>query len=405
VIIRAAAMLAPTFAVVENPWLRLAGDRIVEITTNQPLTGESCQDLGDVLLMPGLVNAHTHLELGFAQGAVAPGPDFTDWLGRLLAAIRSASDDPARIETAITAGLAASLRAGTTTLGDITRDPEMTRALIARTDPRPTVVSYGEVIAVGRLRERAGPLIAAARSPAPASDIIVGLSPHAPYTVEPEVLSQCGQAARADGLPLCMHAAETGDEAAFTAHGSGRLREHLERLKVWDDRVPIAGTRPIELLARCGLLGPKTLLAHANYVDADDIARLAQSGTSVAYCPRTHAAFEHPPHPVAALLSAGVNVCLGTDSLASNPSLSILDEVRFLHAGRPEITPEMLLRMATGNGARALGLADQIGNLQEGRRADLVAIPLQCNAPRTAVEDVLAGDAEPTHVILGGRSV
>jgi cytosine/adenosine deaminase-related metal-dependent hydrolase len=150
-----------------------------------------------------------------------------------------------------------------------------------------------------------------------------------------------------------------------------------------------AGVRPIRMLADAGFFRGPVLVAHANYLTDDDIAVLAASGSSVAFCPRSHAFFKHRDHPWRRLLAAGVNVCLGTDSLASSPSLSVLDEARFLFAqGGAE--PQVLLEMATRRGARALGLETEIGDLRAGLRPEFCAVAV----PRTG---------EPLEAILAGR--
>ncbi len=396
-IIRPRYLLDEHGQVVENAALRVVGGVITEMDRADRVSGAPVHDAGDVILLPGLVNAHTHLELGFAANRVPPSPDFTGWLHALLDEILATASDATVAGRSVAAGLDSALAGGVTLLGDITRQPSLTRATIANVDRRPAVVSFGEVIAIGRLRETAERRIAdavqglAERVP----DIWPAISPHAPYTVEEEVLRRCVAEGRRPGQRLCMHAAETEAEEQFTRRGAGPLRDYLEKLEVWDGDIPIPGCGPIEWLDRCGVLGSTTLLAHCNYVSDADMDRLARTGTHVAYCPRTHAAFGHAPHRFRDMLARGVNVCLGTDSLASSPSLSILDEMRFLHQEHPDLAPAEILRMATRNGAAALGQGDQAGVLAPGRRLAFAAIDLHAGPNDPLASVLTAPSAEP----------
>ena len=152
-----------------------------------------------------------------------------------------------------------------------------------------------------------------------------------------------------------------------------------------------------------GVLGPQTVLAHANYVSDSDIALIAASGASVAYCPRTHAAFGHPPHRFRDMLRAGVNVCLGTDSLASNPSLSILDELRLLQSKCHDVAPEDLLALGTLRGACALGFSHAVGSLTPGKSADFAVIPLPATAPTW--DETLNSRNAPAAVYVQGQEL
>jgi len=388
---------------VRTDWaVRVAGRNIVETGPATAIRGKYGVDLGDVLLMPGWVNAHTHLELGFLRDSVPPSADFADWLRRLLARLRAVPDAMPEVDACVRAGLGASRRAGTTLLGDITRNPAETRGVIASVRDRPAALSFGEVIAVGGLRDRLEQRIAAALAAGHAADdLVIGVSPHAPYTVGPDAMRACVQQARVRGLRVCIHAAESEQEVLFTSAGRGPLRDFLAELGLWDQRVPVAGCRPVELLDRCAALGPGTLLAHCNYVTDAEIERLAESRTSVVYCPRTHAAFGHAPHRFVEMLQRGVNVCLGTDSLASNPSLSVGEELAHLRRVHLGLDPAILVRMGTVNGAIALGLADTTGVVRPGRRADLIALGPAPARSRLDLEFVLSPDARVQAVIRG----
>lgn len=412
-ILRAAYVLTPQLQAVAGCAVRVRGERIVELGSPRDVQGDTSIDLGDALLLPGLVNAHAHLELSHLAGQVPPAGSLVDWLQRLLPRLRQTPPDASEVSAGIEAGLDTALRSGTTLIGDITRSPATTRATIARVARRPRVVSFGEVIALGTLRDQLAPALTAAADapPGDAPDLAIGISPHAPYTVEPDALQACAERARTAGLPLCVHAAESEDELRFTREGRGPLREFLEAAGTWDDRVPTPGCSPIELLERCGVLGPRTLLAHCNYLSETDIERIAKSRASVVYCPRTHAAFGHARHPVAELRARGVPVCLGTDSLASNPSLNMLEELKFLRASRPDLPPADLLAMATAgeslgpDGPLQFSQGPAGGGIEPGRRADLIALAIPYSTSwKNAIEAALA-DPRLLFVMHHGRIV
>ncbi len=422
-IVRASHVLAADGSTLDNGVVHVDGGRIVGVGRAGRADRRKTTDLGDSLLLPGFVNAHTHLELSHLAGKVPPqGNDeprtsvladvqqcaarasvrFVGWLARLSEETRADADDPARVRRAVQRGRDLSLAAGVTTVGDITRQPALTRPLLAAGPLR--VVSFGEVIAFGRLRDRLNARLAAAADRTHDSPWLqAGISPHAPYTLEPEGLRACTDRARRDGRRLCTHLAETDAESLFCTQQTGPLGELLERLGVWDDDVPCHGLSPVELAAQAGLLGPTCVLAHVNYASDGDLNRLAAAGAHVAYCPRTHQAFGHPPHRFADMLARGINVCVGTDSLASNPSLSVLDELRFLRRQRPALSANLLLALGTRHGALALGLADALGTIAPGMQADLTAVPLDSQGARDPSENVLQSETEPTAVCVAGR--
>jgi cytosine/adenosine deaminase-related metal-dependent hydrolase len=237
----------------------------------------------------------------------------------------------------------------------------------------------------------------------------IGVSPHAPYTADAETYRECAAFARANGMRLMTHLAETTEELELLERGQGALAEFFNRRAGPSGAAFCApGLSPIAYAASLDVLGPTTVIAHANYVSDDDIRMLADSGAHVAFCPGSHAFFRHPRHPVERLLSAGVNVALGTDSLASNDSLSMLVELRRVRETYPGIEPATALRMATENGARALGVEGRYGTLAPGKTASFVGI----RPPRdvglsaaTAITAALAQEACPAVSVMAGAVV
>lgn len=404
---------------IENGAIQFDDGIILSVGPADSFRSRGAVDYGDAVIFPGFVNAHTHLELSVLEGRVPPSRNFTDWLERLIAArnhdlaATSSSqedrggEDRSRMENeyilrAVETGISQSLSAGVTAIADITAYPHWTRPALARSPLRG--VSFGEVIAMGKGRALLDSrLDAAADLSVSKNRVKVGVSPHAPYSVEPDALRACAARAARAHLPLSIHVAETPDEEIFTRQSDGKFADFLRGLGLWDNDIRASGCSPVELLASAGALTPQTILAHANYVSDVDISLIANSGASVAFCPRTHAAFEHAPHRFRDMLAAGINVCLGTDSLASNPSLSIIDEARFLHSTGGDISPAVLLSMGTLHGARALQMASQIGSLRSGKSADFCVISLPKAAHRWA--EVLENTDSPVATVLGGVSV
>lgn len=387
---------------IENGAILIENGRIAAIGTAGELPGPATIDFGDAVLLPGFVNAHTHLELTHLAGEISPSMGFVPWIQTLAGRLIRDSVDPCIARATVEEGVRQSLRSGVTTIGDITRDPDVVRSVLTRSPIR--AVSFGEVIGIGSGRDRwPRRLDAAAGAQHATANLVIGISPHAPYTVEPDGLRACAARATNAKAPLCIHTAETPEEERFTRRLEGGLVELLKGAGVWDETMVAGGMSPVQLVDHTGVLTSTTLLAHANYVSDDDIAIIARRGASVAYCPRTHAAFGHAPHRFREMLAAGINVCLGTDSLASNPSLSILDELRFLRQHAGDVPPDRLLCMATRNGAAALGFGQDRGMLAVGEVADLVTVPL----PRAAKSwsSIFEDSAPPIAVYVAGRQI
>ena len=309
--------------------------------------------------------------------------------------------DEQSVRTIVRDAIDESLRAGVTTIGDITAAPIWTRPALRDAGIR--AVSFGEVIAIGTRQGGLDDLLSAAASTAQQTENLrIGISPHAPYTVSPEAMRACADRSRSDALPMCIHLAESREEDAFTRTASGPFAEFLKARGVSDEHITASGVSPVELAERTGVLSPRCVIAHANHVSDDDLDRIARSGASVAYCPRTHAAFGHPPHRFEEMLDRGINVCLGTDSLASNPDLGILGELRFLREKLPDCPSERLIEMATIRGARALDFEKCAGSLAPGKAADLVVVPLR-RADDDRWDSILRSGQLPAAVYFGGE--
>lgn len=388
--------------VIEDGGVKIEGGKITAVGPARELSDDATTDYGDAVICPGFVNAHTHLELTSCAGLVPPTLEFTDWLQHLIAVARVKLADREDVDASVLAGIDQSLLSGVTLVGDITSRPDLSRPHLANSALR--CVSFGEVIAIGTMRNRyTERLDAALNRDLETATCRVGVSPHAPYTVEPGPMRRCS--ARADEMdaPIAIHLAETAAEIEFTRNCSGPFSQHLQALGVWDNRIPVPQCSPVEVANRCGVLGPRTVIAHGNYITDLEVDFIARSGASVAYCPRTHDAFGHEPHRFRDMLAAGVNVCIGTDSLASNPSLSILDELRFLRHKYSDLDPMELLRMGTLRGAKALGFADVTGSLTPGKSADVVVIPIDAGVSKQEWASIFDSDVEPSTLLVSGE--
>jgi cytosine/adenosine deaminase-related metal-dependent hydrolase len=360
-------------------------------------------NLGSAVVLPGLVNAHVHLELSHHAPGPTPGR-FVDWVMALIR--RTAAGDEQTqamaIADAVRIGVDQCLRFGVTTVGDISRLCGLTRPLL-RSQPL-RVVSYGEVTAMAQRRGLLEERLAAAADAAEAGPRLrVGISPHAPYSVEPEGYERCRAVAQDRRLPLATHLAETADEAVFLREHAGPLRELWTFLGAWDSRVPHFDGGPIRLMHSLGLLGrPDVLLAHVNYCDDAEMELLAApgQGASVVYCPRTHAYFGHPPHRWREMLARGINVAVGTDSSASSPDLNLVDDLRLLHRLAGEVPAINLWEMATIRAARAVGMEREVGSLTPGKAADCVVFAVEGDDP---LRELLEGEAKPAGVWIGGE--
>jgi len=198
--------------------------------------------------------------------------------------------------------------------------------------------------------------------------------------------------------------AETIEEHEFLLDGTGPWLDFLKRIDRWHNSFHCPHLSPVKYFLQLELADQPFLLAHVNYITDDELDLLAQSNHSVAYCPRSHSYFGHQPHRFPQMLSRGINVCLGTDSLACNDSLSILDEMRFIHKQNPGFCTETLLKMATINGATALRWQDKVGTIALGKEADLIAIPLT-DSSAEPLSDILRSSVSPKLTIVRGKIV
>jgi aminodeoxyfutalosine deaminase len=374
----------------EGGLVTVADDRIAAVE----LCGARAWDFdcGDAAIVPGFVNAHTHLDLTGARGQTPPSTDFIGWL-RTVIAYRQERSRP-QVERDIRRGLAQAVASGTTLLGDIAHEGQSVDALLGA--PVRSVV-FRELLGLSDERAAAayeGFVWWRAAFPESAT-CKPGVSPHAPYSTRRGLFSF----AAASGLPMATHLAECAEEAELLASHSGPFVSLLEGLNAWAPKGLAASFRQV---LNHGVRGDPALFVHANYLPPGDAI---PNNATVVYCPRTHAAFGHPPHPFRQFLARGVRVALGTDSLASNPDLDLLSEARFVHARHPDFPLAALLGMATLRGAEGLGFAGATGSLVPGKSADLAIVGLPARDAADPHELLFASDRPVLATVFRGRRV
>lgn len=360
----AARVLPDADTLIRDGAVVVEGERIawVGASGEAPIADERI-DLGDATLMPGLVNAHSHLDLTHLRGSVPFEGEFAKWAERIMHGRKK----PGMAEAARN-GIREALARGTTTFGDIV-------------DPR----GFAEIVEVFRETGARGCLFVEAIGfrPEAADEIFdavwdlvemralpetvsTGVSPHAPYSVSRPLLERAVAVADGHGRPLAVHLAETLEELAFLRHAIGPLRELLKRVGA-DDPSYVPDGSAGAFLKRLDLTRAPLLLVHGNYLRPREVP----AGAFVVYCPTAHAFFGHPEHPVVELLEEGVRVALGSDSAASGATVDLLSETEHLARARPDVSGKAVFRMATEWGARALGF--DAGVLRAGALADLAA--------------------------------
>lgn len=379
-LVRARHLVPAAGSLVPNGALRLRDGRIAwsgPWPDAARAHGEPVLDLGDAVLIPGLVNAHCHLDYTSLAGQLAPPKAFPDWIKAILAAKSSCSEED--FDRSWLLGAAQLLQSGTTTVANIETRPH---ALARLRDATPLRIhSFAELTGVRAARNPRTLVEEAAATLAslPVERGALGLSPHAPYSTLPDLLVHASTTARRRGWRLTSHIAESREEFEMFMYRRGPMHDWLRSQRPDSD---CGLGSPVRHAAANGLLGPDFIAVHVNYLWDDDARLLGSHGVSVAHCPRSHAYFQHRRFPSQELAEAGVNLCLGTDSLASTrtrpgapATLSMFDEMQELAAHDDTLTPAEILARATVHGARALGLEGSIGTLHPGGLADFCALP------------------------------
>jgi cytosine/adenosine deaminase-related metal-dependent hydrolase len=386
---------------VRDGWVLTDRERIVATgaRVRGPSRGASIEevDLGDVAIVPGLVNAHTHLELSYLRDEVPPASQFVTWVSNMMALRRSGPPPQADVVVgAIRRAIVESIACGTAVVGDISNTlvsfgPLSASALSA--------VLFYELIrfntsdaegVVAKACEEIDALGEAAR-------VRVSLAAHAPYSVAPSVFRAIRHAIdRWPHAPCSVHLSESVEEVEFLRDASGPWRTVLEALGSWDPRWEAPGVSPVEYLASTGFLDDRVLAVHGVQMTSTDLDRLAACGATLVACPRSNGHTGAGAPPLQEFYASGVRVAVGTDSLASAPDLNVFAELATMRALAPSVPASWLLASATREGARALGFDADFGSIEPGKLARLLAVDVPSNT--TDVEEYLVSGIDRAHV-------
>ena len=378
----------------EDVWVNV---RDGQITSIGPAEEKVRYDPGDCAVLPGLVNAHAHLEFSDLETPLGKGEmPLAEWIGEVLA--WRTSRERTTTHQRVTEGISQSVAAGVIAIADIVSEKE------SFTDTPLYYRAFQELIATND--EQVAIAIEKIHSfdAEKNESSQYGLSPHAPYSVAKPIWEKVVARASASNVPLAVHLAETRDELIFLATGEGRFDELLRKRGVHD--FAPAGKDPLSFL-KILAAAPNTLIAHGNYLRDEEIKFLAHHNDrfTVVYCPRTHAYFGHDPYPLESMLDAGVQVAIGTDGRGSNPDLSLWREMQHIAQTHPAVSGEAILQMGTLAGACGLGLADRIGTLKSGKEASLAVIRLAGGAHRDSYARLLDRKSEVVATIIAGNLV
>ncbi len=332
-------------------------------------------DLGNAVLMPGLVNAHTHLELSYLHDEVPPSSDFVTWIRGVVGARRSRPDSSSpEILEAIDRGIAEAVATGTALVGDIsntlaTFDPLLKSELggvvfyellqFNADDPAAVVDQACHRIEALRQSDR----------------LRASLAAHAPYSVAPLIFRAMRRAMDRDPFSPCsVHLSESPEETEFIRTGTGPWRTFLEEVGAWNPQWVAPGVSPVQYLDDGGFLHPRVMAVHGVQMSASDLACLVARGVTLVTCPRSNGHTGAGAPPIAEFYASGVRVAIGTDSLASAPDLNLFAEMATMRALAPSVPATAILDSATRQGARALGFEADYGTIEAGKRSRLLAV-------------------------------
>jgi cytosine/adenosine deaminase-related metal-dependent hydrolase len=384
---------------IENGAVVISGDRITDVgkfpEISKRYPGEEIVDLGEQALLPGLINAHCHLDYTFLRGKIPRQRSFTDWIRAINA--EKAKLSPDDYVTSINEGFVEAKRCGTTTIANLTAFPELISQIHA-----PIRTSwFAELIDV--------------REPGSANDIVGlavvklkatkhwGLAPHAPFTASGNLYRRCEEIARPEKVLLTTHLAESREEMSMFREASGPLYDFLK--EIGRDMSDCGKRTPVtQFVGRLGVASlSHWLLVHLNELsesDFDLLGRLPKK-FSVIHCPRSHEYFGHSSFQFHKLRELGFNICLGTDSLASNSDLSLFAEMRAFQKEFPDVSAKEIFKMVTVNGARGLRQEKSLGQIRSGSSADLIAVP--CERSTSVFDEIVAFDQAVSWSMIGGE--
>ena len=400
-ILRAKYLLTEPDNVVENGAVLVDGKKIVFAGCFKDVNKNTlCKiiNLGNSAIAPGLINAHTHLELTSLHNRINYNGNFTDWIRQIINARKTWTERDYVLS--INEGVSKSIESGTTTVADSTRN-SYTCEESSKSNLRKIV--FYELIdfnphTAEKTIDNFNKYINDTNND---STLSLGIFPHSPYTVSKELYKRCGTLSDELNILAATHISETNDEIEFLTKGTGNFKALLNNhnmLNNWKH----PGLRPVAYLNSMDILSDNWLLIHCNYTSEDEIEYIKKSNANIVFCPRSHRYFRHKNHPFHSFLEHGINVALGTDSLASNDSLSILDEMKFIYENHNDLKPQDILYMGTIAGAIALKLSNKIGRLEPGFEADITAIKLPEGDANNIYDSIFSQKSECIFTMVSG---
>jgi len=349
--------------------------------------GGAVEDIGNVAILPGLVNAHTHLELSWMRGQVAPCASMPAWAASLMALRRSVSHEPPE---PIAGAIAEARASGTCLVGDVTNTFATYDPLL---DSELSAALFREVLGFSvpdpdALVEQVSGQIA---DLTPIAWLRPSIVPHAPYSVSPALLQAIARWSA--GKPLSIHLGESAQELEFLRDGTGEWRTLLEALGVWNPSWPVPACGPVEYLDRLGMVDEHLLAVHGVQFTDTELSRLASARATIVACPRSNRWTGAGVPPIDRFYASGARVAVGTDSLASVDDLNLFAELAEIRRLAPGVPAARILESATLAGAQALGFDAELGSIEPGKRAQLLAVRLPANV--TDVEQYLVSGIAP----------
>lgn len=373
--------------------IAVARQRIVHVGPRAP--GAALRDLGRVALLPGLINAHIHLELSWLRGRVPPAHKFTDWVKQLVALRRGIERlaDP-DVVAPIRAAIGELRESGTVAVGDISNS-------LASVAPMAAAgldgIVFHELLGFQERDARLVERSLKARNAVAASGIRTSIAPHAPYSTSPELFRAIRAAVDESPCRITsIHLGESPQEVELLATGTGPWRSMLEVIGAWRDDWPVPGCGPVEYLDGMAVIDARTLVIHGVQLDDSALQRLAQIGATLVTCPRSNQWVGAGAPPIERFYKSGVAVAVGTDSLASVGDLNLFSEMREMRWLAPGIPAAKIIESATLTGARALGLDEELGSLTPGKRAEIIAVALPEGVDD--VEEHLLSGIQPSQI-------
>ena len=349
--------------------------------------GGRVEELGHVAILPGLVNAHTHLELSWMRGRVPPCASMPAWATSLMALRRGVTPDPPE---PIVDAIREARASGTCLLGDITNTLATYEPLM---DSELSAVVFRELIGFSAPDPEARVAAASGQIAdlTPIAWLRPSMAPHAPYSVSPSLLRAIARASA--GKPLSIHLGESAQEVEFLRDGTGEWRGLLEAVGAWNPAWAVPGCGPVDYLDRLGMVNRDLIAVHGVQFTDADLSRLAAAGASLVTCPRSNRWTGAGSPPIDRFYASGVRVAVGTDSLASVHDLNLFGELAEVRRLAPGVPAARLLESATLAGAQALGFAGELGSIAPGKRAQLLAVRLPADVQD--VEEYLVGGIDP----------